>query len=34
MTESKPIGTSMDLDVKLTLPEDASDTDIQKLPYR
>ena len=34
MTESKPIRTSMEPDVKLTLPEDASDTDIQKLPYR
>jgi len=34
MTESKPIRTPMDPDVKLTLPEDVSDTHIQKLPYR
>lgn len=33
MTDSKPVGTPMDLKVKLTLPEDASDPDIQKLPY-
>jgi len=31
MTKSKPVNTSMDPSMKLTLPEDASD--IQKLPY-
>lgn len=34
MTDSKPIGTPVDLNVKLTMPEEASDSDIHTLPYR